>query len=269
MDYESVKAELVRWAVTEDNIRAILITGSTARGLGDALSDLDIELYVRNPEPLLTDTEWYETLGDVLVVEALPNPGWIPTRLVYYVGGKLDFGIADATFLTASHHTRPIEVLVDKDGATKALSIDVAHEVNLCSEEDFFEVLNWFWAGALMCAKAVSRNEPWMAITRSWEANQNLLRMIEWDHKARYGLSYETWFLGKHLQRWADPEVFAEVERCFARFDTDAIAEALNASMDLFERLAVRTGQAIAAPSFNHGKVRAEVHTILHKCRPS
>jgi predicted nucleotidyltransferase len=56
MDYEFVKSELARWAEAEDNIRAILITGSAGCGETDDLSDLDIELYVRDPEPLLSET---------------------------------------------------------------------------------------------------------------------------------------------------------------------------------------------------------------------
>jgi len=236
MDYEFVKAELVRWAGAEDNIRAILITGSAARGQTDALSDLDIELYVRDAWPLFTQGAWYERLGDVLVVEALANPERIPTRLVYYVGGKLDFGIAYASSLTGSHHARPFEVLVDKDGVASALAVDAAKEASLCSD---------------------------IAMMRAWDTNQNLLRMTELGHKARYGLSYDTWFLGKHLQRWADHDVVADVKRCFAKFDTSQIAEALVSSTDLFEKLAVTTGRAIAAPLFNNGKVRAEVDNIL------
>jgi aminoglycoside 6-adenylyltransferase len=67
-------------------------------------------------------------LGDVLVVEALPNPEWIPTRLVYYVGGKLDFGIANVRSLASSHYARPFEVLVDKDDVASTLIAAAAEE---------------------------------------------------------------------------------------------------------------------------------------------
>jgi aminoglycoside 6-adenylyltransferase len=165
--------------------------------------------------------------------------------------------------LAGSHHARPFEVIVDKDGVVSTILAAAAEATTSYSEENFFEIVHWFWAGTLMCAKAVARDELWIAMTRTFDTNQNLLRMIEWDHKLRYGWSYDTWFGGKYFRRWADLDVVSDVERCFAKMGTTEMAEALVFSMDLFERLAVRTGQTIAAPIFNHGKVRAEVHTIL------
>jgi aminoglycoside 6-adenylyltransferase len=263
MDYELVKADLVRWATAEDNIRAILITGSGARGQMDDLSDLDVELYVRDPAPLLSDGSWYERLGDVLVVEALPNPGWIPTRLVYYVGGKLDFGIAAAESLANSEHTRPLEVLVDKDGAGADLTVAPDGRSGPPSLAEFDEVVHWFWAEALMCARAIARQEPWIAMLRGWNANQNLLRMVEWDHKVRYGWAYDTWWQGKHLSTWADPCVVDDLARCFAHLDTTELAVALSYTITMFEEVATRTAEAIVVAVFDHARARAEVQAIL------
>jgi hypothetical protein len=64
-----------------------------------------------------------------------------------------------------------------------------------------------------------------MAMTRAFDTNRNLLRMIEWDHKSRYGWSYDTWCGGKYFRRWADPDVVSDVERCFAKLGTTEMAE--------------------------------------------
>ena len=100
------------------------VLGSLARGDdgADHLSDLDVELYVLDPAPLLDHREWYQRFGQVLVVEELEDPDWHPTRLIYYVDGKIDFMIADVKAARRSiGYTRPYRVLIDKDGLSEHL----------------------------------------------------------------------------------------------------------------------------------------------------
>src|SRR4051812_22234244 len=100
MNQEKSLYDVVAWARDDDNVRLVVLTGSVARGEDvDFLSDLDLELYVREPDELLTDRTWYRRFGDVLAVEELENPGWNPTRLVSYVDGEIDFMIGDIAVL--------------------------------------------------------------------------------------------------------------------------------------------------------------------------
>jgi aminoglycoside 6-adenylyltransferase len=266
MDYGWVRAELAVWAAGEENVRAVVVTGSVARGADDGLSDLDVEVYVRDGAPLLSTPGWYERFGEVLVVEALPNPGSVPTRLVYYRGGKIDFSVV-AVDRPPPRHDRPFVVLVDKDGslADRAAVAGPATGVGgvPCSPSELRETDHWFWAAALMCARAVVRREPWVASGRLRDAQSNLLRMVEWDHKARYGWSYETWFLGKHLRDWADADVVDALGGCFARLDESEIVEALVAAVELFVRLSDRTSGNLGMAEFHHAQVRAELDRIL------
>jgi aminoglycoside 6-adenylyltransferase len=99
MDRSQTIVRILSWAAHDDNIRAVVATGSFARDTMDPYSDLDIELYVGEPAQLLDQDKWYQQFGTVLVVEALENQGWNPTRLVYYAGGKTDFKILAASLL--------------------------------------------------------------------------------------------------------------------------------------------------------------------------
>ncbi len=60
--------------------------------------------------------------------------------------------------------------------------------------------MNHFYAAASMAAKAIVRGELWAATIRDRDLKQELLSMIEWDHKARYGWAYDTWYDGKYLR---------------------------------------------------------------------
>lgn len=91
MNYQGVLADVVSWAERESNVRAVILTGSAASNAEHPLSDRDLELHVQQRGPLENSDEWWSSLGDVLTVERLENGEDQPTRLIYYVGGKLDF----------------------------------------------------------------------------------------------------------------------------------------------------------------------------------
>jgi aminoglycoside 6-adenylyltransferase len=52
-DYEQLTQRIIDWVGQEDNVRAAMVIGSRARTdhPADAWSDLDVLLFVRDPEP--------------------------------------------------------------------------------------------------------------------------------------------------------------------------------------------------------------------------
>ena len=93
MDHDRVLEQIVAWTRSNENIRAVVLTGSAARAPEHVhpLSDIDVELYVTEPATLLDEDGWYAQFGEVLVVEALPQPGlahptrhtWRPHRMAH------------------------------------------------------------------------------------------------------------------------------------------------------------------------------------------
>ncbi|WP_432549134.1 aminoglycoside 6-adenylyltransferase, partial [Kineococcus arenarius] len=162
MDYDAVIDTLTRWAHSQENVRALVLTGSAAAGQVHPLSDRDIEVYVHDPAPLLDDDSWWDQLGEVLVVERLHAPGWFPSRIVYYAGGKLDLTVIPVRQIDSLRRDRPFQVLIDKDEHARTLSLDPPTSA-LPSLEDVEQALHWGYAAALMCAKAAVREELWMA----------------------------------------------------------------------------------------------------------
>lgn len=254
---------IVSWAEADTNVRALVVTGSMARGAVDELSDIDVELYATDPSPLLGSPDWYRAFGEVVVVEALPNPWWHPTRLVHYAGGKVDFLIAAVTDLATTIYRRPFRVLVDKDALTAHLRIDPKGPRPAPTGEAFLECVNWFFAEALMAAKCIVRDELWMAKSRDAELKSMLLRMIEWDHRARHGAEYDTWYLGTHWREWMDPDVQGALRECWAGADPRSSASALEKTVALFALLAQRTAAALGQPTFDYQKADAELRRCL------
>ncbi|WP_432575051.1 aminoglycoside 6-adenylyltransferase [Kineococcus sp. SYSU DK005] len=262
MDYDDVLEALTRWASAEDGVRALVLTGSAAAGQAHPLSDRDLEVYALDSAPLLADDSWWDGLGEVLVVERLHAPGWYPSRLVYYAGGKLDLAVIPIEQITSLRRDRPFQVLLDKDGRASALSLTAATPA-LPSADDVEQALHWGYAAALMCAKAAVREELWMAKVRDRDLKEQLLLLIEWDHRARHGPGFDTRHLGTGMGRWMDADVRAELQRCWGRFDAVDTAAALRASVALFARLAVRLSERLGLAPFAHERLRAEIEDIL------
>lgn len=265
MDYEQTLAELTDWAMKNDSVRAMVMTGSGGAKTDHSLSDRDIEIYSTGVEALLTDESWWMGLGQVLVVERLENPGHHPTRLVYYVGGKLDFNLLNAERLADQVYDRPFQVLVDKDGTTASLQVASPTWVQLGACE-FDESVNWAYAAALMCAKAVVRGELWSAKIRDNDLKDQLLEMIEWDHQARYGPGFDTRYLGTRMNEWMDADVRETLLTCWGHLDAADTESALRSSIALYVTLATRTATNLGLPAFDHDVLSAELETILSQC---
>lgn len=235
MDYQRVLASLKRWAEANQNVRAVVMTGSGAAGDAHPLSDRDIEIYTHDIDALLVDESWWSNLGDVLVVERLENGDGRPTRLAYYAGGKLDFTLIPADQLGGKTYRRPYQVLLDKDGQAGTLQLS-RPRWDTPSQSEFVTSINWAYAAALMCAKACVRDELWAAKFRDQDLKGQLLQ-IEWDHRARYGADYDTRYLGTRMTTWMDPEVRNELLSCWGHLDAVDTATALRSTIKLFAAL--------------------------------
>lgn len=260
MDYQHTLDALVSWAAEEPNVRAVILTGSAAAQSQHPLSDRDIELHVRETTPLEESDDWWSHLGDVLAVERLENGDDQPTRLIYYVGGKLDFTLVSVDE-DHGEYDRPFSVLLDKDGAAQRFEL-VERTLELPDQELFDECTNWAAAAALMAAKAIVRDEPWSVVTRDADFKAELLRMIEWDHNLRYGSDRDVRYLGTRMRQWMDADVQDRLAQCWTTFGGDNRA-ALRSSLDLFEELADRVASRSDLIDFHHGTVRSEVERIL------
>lgn len=260
MDYERALAAVVEWARRDPNVRAVVLTGSAAAHTAHPLSDLDVELHVRDTGPLERTDRWWADLGDVLAVERLENGDDQPTRLIYYVGGKLDFTLISVDEIRG-HYDRPFVVLMDKDGVGDTFAL-VERELSMPDQESFDECCNWATAAALMVAKAIVRDEPWSVMTRDADLKTEMLRMVEWDHNLRYGLNRDVRYLGTRLRQWMDPDLQVRLESCWAAYGGDNRQPVL-ASVDLFRELASRVAELAGLTDFPHEPVRREVDRLI------
>jgi aminoglycoside 6-adenylyltransferase len=268
VDHQAALERVVEWARSDHNIRVVVLTGSVARDpeTADKEADLDLELYVTDPLLLLRDDTWYRQFGEVLVVEALENPGWHPTRLIYYANGKIDFMIAPVTTLRGGVvYDRAFQILLDKDGASGAFRRTAHASAQAPTSAEFLQCVHWFYAAAIMWAKYLARDDPWAAKQRDWDSKVLLLTMLEWDHKARKGWDYDTWYCGVHLRDWVDADLLGFIDACWAGFSQSESLGALHASVRLFEALSTRTAIALGFAPFDTTPVERRIDLLIHE----
>jgi aminoglycoside 6-adenylyltransferase len=271
VDHDAVLREVVQWVERDSNVRALVLEGSVGRGdvSVDEWSDLDVRLYVAEPRPLLERREWFEQFGEVLVVEALENPGWYPTRLVYYVDGKIDFMIAPLDALRDRRRFgRRVQVLVDKDGLTTAIEQGEPPSVTVPDAAEFLRCVNEFYAAALVCARMLVRDEPVKAKFRDWDMKTRLFEMIAWDHRARYGSARDVRPFGTSFRTWVDADVAEALDRCWSDLRVDASIRALHATVALFRTTGDRAASAIDLQPFAADAVVEEIARIAKAASP-
>lgn len=250
--HAGIMAAVLQWAQHDENIRAIVQTGSSSRspGASDRFSDRDIELICRDPGPLLTDDAWIHAIAPVWVALSFENdPDDFETRLVFYEGGrKVDFTIAVRSRLDAMIATgdldplyeRGYRVLLDKDGLTSGLPAPTgrAPRLPLPTEEQFAASVTEFWFEAAHMPIYLTRGDLWVVKLRDGTMKAMLLRMLEWHALVTHGPDTDVWHIGTKMQRWTDPQTWADLHSVFGHFDAADSFRALEATMRLFTLLA-------------------------------
>jgi aminoglycoside 6-adenylyltransferase len=114
-DYEQLTERFIRWAQTEDNVRAAAVIGSRARvdhPAGD-WADLDVVIFANDPEGYWKTTDWLSHIGDVCLtfVESAPDGNGLERRVLFEGGLDVDFAPVPASDLYAMlAHGFPPEV---------------------------------------------------------------------------------------------------------------------------------------------------------------
>ncbi|WP_324192585.1 aminoglycoside 6-adenylyltransferase [Nocardia transvalensis] len=253
---EQFVAGLIEWAGERDEIRAVLRTGSRARGDGstDALSDHDIELYTTDLDRYTESDAWVRELGAVAVNIELEGPYDNPAHLVFFADGtKADFQVVPVDMLAElaagldDLHERGYQVLFDRDGVTAGLPAPsgAAPEVELPDEDEFRAHCAEFWFEIAHLPRYLARGELWVVKARDWETKELLLTAIEWHARAHYGPGHDVWHNGTRMSEWAAPGVWDRVEAMFAIGDSLRQAQtAADLFADLTQDIATASGFA-------------------------
>ena len=93
---ETFLREVADWAPSRDDILALGLVGSQARGTAGPDSDVDLIILAREPQALLGDTCWITLFGEVKDWQ-VEDYGRVQSLRVWYQGGlEVEYGLTDA-----------------------------------------------------------------------------------------------------------------------------------------------------------------------------
>lgn len=285
--YVAIIARFRAWASEQPGVRAVLVVGSQARTTtpADEWSDLDLVLFVTNPEEFLESGDWVDYFGTVVLtmVQSTALGVGKERRALYSDGRDVDFSVFPAVALDLIAQfpealrvlARGCEVLLDKDGLLARLPSLVA-TVGLQarpnpSAKEYLDCVNDFWYHILWTAKKLARGEVWIAkMCCDAYLKQRLLRMIEWETLAKSKGQVDVWHDGRFLDRWASPEVRARLPSTFAQYDQLDVARALAETSRLFSDQARRVAEigGFVYPEETESSVQALAKSTLKDVSP-
>ena len=231
--------EVARWAAGRPDVRAAVLIGSQARvdAPADAVSDVDVALFVDDPTSYLEDTAWIGRFGVPLLSFREPTAvgGFEERRVLFRDGLEVDFAIvpaavaaeippeADAVF------ARGFRVL-HADGISFPEREPSSIETTPPTQERFDQVANDFWYHLLWTAKKLRRGELLVAkqACDGWLTGR-LVELARW----RSGEA-DTWHGSRFFERWAGDDLVEALGPTFARYEAQDIARALRAKAELF-----------------------------------
>lgn len=253
---------ITEWARNTPDIVGSMVVGSRARvdHPADEFSDLDVLLVAEDPNRYLLSADWLEAFGRprITFVEATAVGSGLERRVLFEDGADVDFVLfspedtrrAVELKEVAGVLTRGYRVLYDRDGLmaeiTASSSTGGAESQPAPVQSQLDQATADFWYHAVWAVRKLRRGEVWIArFCCDSYMKMLLLQMIEWHAKADTGRVVDTWFLGRFLERWAEPWILDALRSSFSHYDPDDVHRALLATMDLYRRLATEVAERL------------------------
>lgn len=250
--------DIIRWAETNPDIRAVLLTSSLANPYApvDDLSDLDIELILTDRNRYETEDGWIRVFGEpVCIIEesAEAFDGIHAMKIVLYSDHvKVDFKLYGTREFNQEVQSEAFpedwdvgyNVLVDKDGITGSMKAPSYQSIMIAkpSEEEFYRLIKDFWWDTAYVAKCLNRGDIFYVkyMAENIIRTEYLIPLIEW-HIAS-GHHWKNITTNKHgrlFKKYLSNGLWQKVEATFSGHDTEENWNALWAMTDLVHTLGI------------------------------
>ena len=219
--------DIKKWAKDRPDIRTLILFGSQAqRGKTDALSDIDLGIFVSEPEAFIAKPDWAKNFGAIWLRVSTRHETTTIENILYEDGTLVEFAVHPVDDLADMQEELPnymqpgYKILVDKDKAAHNLpkASGQAPTPEPPTNEAYTQTLKSFWMDAYQLAKYLLRDDLWRAKHYDWQLKQHLLAMMGWHALLVRGQAHFTTYEGKRVKQWTDPDTYISLMTIFGRF---------------------------------------------------
>jgi aminoglycoside 6-adenylyltransferase len=271
----AVLSQLRGWAESTENVRAVILTASRAdpHRKPDLLSDYDVEVYVRDTQPMVRDDSWVTGFGSVMVrwpsrPRPTHSPEWITQIVLFDDGVRIDFQVTAGEPGESSELDGGYRVLVDKDNLTEHLPPPSysGQAVGRPTAEAFASRMDAFWWDVVYVAKGLWRGELnyAKAMLDGTIRLDKLQPLLGWYAAGLRGRPVDVGVYGRWLRRYLDAPTWEHYLRTFAGAGSEDNWRALFETIGLVRAVGKRIAEAhgFEYPDEADAKVTAYIRAI-------
>ncbi len=238
---------IINTAKDDDRIRAVIMNGSRANpdARRDIFQDYDILYIVSEVGSFKDDPTWVNRFGERMIMqmpEAMQdtppgNDGSFTYLMQFTDGNRIDLGLFPIARLLQLEEDSLSVCLLDKDGLIKPFPppSDRDYLPKTPNAKTFSDCCNEFWWVCPYVAKGLWREEiTYAKSTADQVVREQLMKMLTWYVGVGTRFSRNPGKLGKYLQQYLDPELWAMLEKTYSDASYEATWEALFMMTDLF-----------------------------------
>lgn len=238
---------IVNTARNDARIRAAMLSGSRVNpdAPRDIFQDFDITYFVTDVDAFTNDPAWIERFGELMILqlpEAMEDPppvndGHFAYLMQFADGNRIDLTLFPLARLPEFERESLSSMLLDKDGIFGPLPppSDSDYLPKPPTAKAFSDCCNEFWWVSCYVAKGLWREE---IISAKYLLDQGireqLMKMLTWHVGLKTQFTAGPGKLGKNLQRYLEPELWAMLETTYSDATYAKTWQALHTMCDLF-----------------------------------
>ena len=247
---------IVSTAENDDRIRAVIMSGSRANpnARRDIFQDFDIAYLVTDVDSFRNDHGWINRFGELMILqmpEAMKDPPPKNDERFSYLmqftdGNRIDLTLFPVAKLHEFRRESLSLLLLNKDGVVEPFPAPSENDYLPIppSAKAFSDCCNEFWWVCPYVAKGLWREEIIYAKHMLDQViREQLMKMLTWHMAVKTQFLRSPGKLGKHLEQYLEPEVWAMLEKTYADASYESTWDSLHMMCELFRMTANLVGE--------------------------
>jgi len=244
---EEILKLVLNIANEDDNIRAVLMTGSRANPdcPVDIYQDFDIVYFVKDIKPYWDNDAWIEDkfckpafMQKPESMSLIPpdNNGNYAYLMMFPDGNRIDLQITKELYVDDGE---PAILLLDKDGTFP--KINVAKDywyIEKPNQKFFSDCCNEFHWCLNNVAKGIAREELSYAMEQFQNVRDMLMKMLEWHIGVNNNFAVSAGKSGKYFKKFLSEDVYLRFTKTYSDTDYEHMWEAAFEMLYLFDDVA-------------------------------